>query len=61
MADLWAALCLVLVIEGLLLFAAPGAWRRAVEEIRGQPDARLRVIGGTMVVLGLMALYWVRG
>ena len=25
MSDLWAALCLVAVIEGLLLFVAPGS------------------------------------
>ena len=29
MTDLWSALCLVAVLEGLLLFAMPDAWRRA--------------------------------
>jgi uncharacterized protein YjeT (DUF2065 family) len=29
--ELLAALCLVLVIEGLFLFAAPKAWQRMVE------------------------------
>ena len=32
MPDLWAALCLVAVLEGLVLFAAPGAWTRAATE-----------------------------
>jgi hypothetical protein len=33
MADLWAAMCLVLVLEGLVLFAAPGAWKRAIAQL----------------------------
>jgi len=32
-SDLWAALCLVLVIEGLFLFAAPAAWKRMVAQL----------------------------
>ena len=32
-ADLVAALCLVLVLEGLLLFAAPGLWKQAVAQL----------------------------
>ena len=60
MADLWAALCLVLVIEGLLLFALPDAWKGAVGWIRAQPRPRLRAAGGTMVAVGLVALYLIR-
>lgn len=61
MADLLAALCLVLVIEGLLLFAAPGAWRQAAEMLRRLDDRTLRQVGGALVVVGLLALYAVRG
>jgi uncharacterized protein YjeT (DUF2065 family) len=51
-----AALCLVLVIEGLFLFAVPQVWQRMAEQMR-QLDARqLRVIGGVMVAIGLLAL-----
>jgi len=31
MTDLWAALALVAVLEGLALFAFPNLWRRAAE------------------------------
>jgi uncharacterized protein YjeT (DUF2065 family) len=58
--DLWAALCLVLVIEGLLLFAMPAAWKEAVTWILAQPQARLRAAGATMVVVGLAALWLLR-
>ena len=61
MSDLWAALCLVLVIEGLLLLVAPAVWKQAASELLGQPDRALRVAGGVMVAAGLLALFWVRG
>ncbi len=56
MKEFAAALCLVLVIEGLFLFAATDAWKRTMEQMR-QVDARaLRMIGGAMVAIGLVAL-----
>lgn len=58
--DLLAALCLVLVIEGLVLFAGPGAWKRLAEQIREVPDAVLRRLGAGMIVVGLIALQLVR-
>jgi uncharacterized protein YjeT (DUF2065 family) len=60
MADLWAALCLVLVIEGLFLFAAPGGWKRMAEQMQQMPDATLRQFGVGMVGVGLLCLYLVR-
>ena len=59
--DLLAALCLVVLIEGLLLFAAPNAWKRTDADLSTQPAGRLRAIGGGMVIIGLVALYFVRG
>lgn len=59
--DLLSALCLVAVIEGLLLFAAPGAWKRTAAQMLDQPERRLRNIGGALVIAGLLALYFVRG
>lgn len=55
---LWAALCLVLVLEGLLLFAAPGGWKRLVEQARQLDERSLRMIGLGMIVVGLIALQW---
>ena len=59
-ADLWAALCLVAVLEGLLLFAAPGAWKRMAERLQELPERNLRLYGGGMVLFGLIALQFVR-
>lgn len=56
---LTAALCLVLVIEGLFLFAAPNAWRRMAEQMRQLEPQRLRVIGGALMAVGVIALQFV--
>jgi uncharacterized protein YjeT (DUF2065 family) len=58
--DFLAALCLVLVIEGLMLFGAPQLWRAMAEQMKSFSDRDLRVGGGVMVVLGLLLLQWVR-
>ena len=51
MKDLWAALCLVAVLEGLFLFLAPGGWKKAAEQLHAMPDANLRTVGGFGVAL----------
>ncbi|HST28973.1 MAG TPA: DUF2065 domain-containing protein [Rudaea sp.] len=51
-----AALCLVLVLEGLFLFAAPQAWQRMAEQMRRLDPRQLRLIGGIMVAVGLLVL-----
>ena len=56
MHELFAALCLVFVIEGLLLFAAPHAWQRMVEQMRQLEPRQLRIIGGVMVGVGVLLL-----
>ncbi|MEZ0470554.1 DUF2065 domain-containing protein [Luteimonas salinilitoris] len=60
MTDLWAALCLVAVLEGLMLFAAPRGWKRAAEQMLAMPDRQLRTIGGIVLAVGILALYLIR-
>ncbi len=60
MNDLWAALALVAVLEGLILFAFPRGWKRTVEELLKLPDERLRSAGASILVVGLAALYLIR-
>ena len=40
MSDLWASLCLVAVLEGLLLFAFPAAWKRMAEQMQSMENHR---------------------
>ena len=56
MSELAAALCLVLVLEGLFLFAAPRAWKRMAERMQQIDPRSMRMIGGAMVLVGLVAL-----
>ena len=60
MSDLWAALCLVAVLEGLVLFAFPGAWKRMAEQMQALQSRQLRIGGALLLGAGLVALYLVR-
>ncbi len=60
MEALLTALSLVLVIEGLLPFAAPALWRRGVQRVLASDDAALRRVGLVSMALGLVLLYSVR-
>ena len=60
-SDLFAALALVLVIEGLLPFAAPGHLRKTLAAMLELEDRVLRLMGLGSMLLGLLILYFVRG
>jgi uncharacterized protein YjeT (DUF2065 family) len=60
MSDLWAALCLVAVLEGLVLFAFPDAWKRMAEQMQAMQSRQLRIGGALLLTAGLAALYLVR-
>jgi len=59
-AALLQALCLVAVVEGLFLFAAPGPWRRTMEQLLARTDPGLRRIGAAVLLAGLASLWWMR-
>ncbi|MGQ0801542.1 MAG: DUF2065 domain-containing protein [Pseudomarimonas sp.] len=59
-SDLLAALCLVLVIEGLVLFVGPAAWKRVAQQLLEVPEGSLRMSGAVMIGIGLIALQLVR-
>ena len=61
MADsLWAALALVLVIEGLLPFLAPRLWRESFAKLVTLSDGQLRFIGLASIAIGLAAFWLAR-
>ena len=60
MEALLTALSLVLVLEGLLPFAAPALWRRGMLRMLASDDAVLRRVGLVSMALGLVLLYSVR-
>lgn len=59
--DWWlTASALVLVLEGLLPFAAPGQWRALFKRITELNDGQIRFFGLTSIVLGLLLLMLIR-
>jgi len=55
--EIWAALALVLIIEGLLPFISPGGYRRMVQQMAELPDQTLRLTGLFLIVVGLLVLW----
>lgn len=60
MSDLWAALCLVLVLEGLMLFVSPTGWQQMARRLLEIEPKQLRIGGALMVIVGLICLQIVR-
>lgn len=58
--DLLAAFALYLVLEGLLPFASPRAWRETLKNIAELDDARIRRMGLVSMAAGVALLYFVR-
>jgi len=58
--DLWAALALMLVIEGILPFANPAGFRRMLRMAGEMDDSSLRNGGLVTMLAGLLLLYLVR-
>lgn len=54
------ALALMLVIEGLLPFFSPGAWRRVFERAVQMSDGQIRFIGLTSMIAGvaILLIFW---
>ncbi len=61
MSDFLAALGLVFMIEGLVFAAFPGPAKRAVASVLETPEPTLRMIGIGSAVIGLLAVWLVRG
>lgn len=59
MQELFVALALVMVIEGIWPFLSPASFRRVLSAVAGEGDAALRVAGLLSMVLGLGVLYLV--
>lgn len=59
-SDLWAALALLLVFEGLMPFISPAGFKRSMAQIQEMPDQSLRIIGLASMIAGVVLLYWIR-
>lgn len=53
---LLAACALMLVLEGLLPFFSPAAWRRLFEQATRLSDGQIRFLGLSSMLIGLVLL-----
>ncbi len=54
--SLWLAFALMLVLEGLLPFIAPKAWRSTFENLLTLHDGQIRFLGLGSILLGLILM-----
>jgi uncharacterized protein len=61
MDDYWtsllAAFALMLILEGLLPFLSPGAWREAFRRLIEMTDGQIRFVGLGSMIAGLLLLF----
>ncbi len=58
--DLFAAIGLLLVLEGILPFLSPNRVKRTLSEISRLDNRTLRSAGLISMLTGLAVLYWLR-
>jgi uncharacterized protein YjeT (DUF2065 family) len=58
--DLWAALALMLVLEGILPFLSPDSMRRLLQSMSEVDNRSLRISGLVSMLAGVGLLYLVR-
>jgi uncharacterized protein YjeT (DUF2065 family) len=57
---LLTAVALMLVFEGILPFLAPGLWREMLRRVSEWDDGRIRFLGLTLMLIGLLILFFAR-
>ena len=56
--DLWVALCLLLVIEGMMPFLYPEKWQSWLTQVVEAEPSALRWVGLAMMISGSLLLMW---
>lgn len=55
--QLAVAVCLMLVLEGIVPFLYPARWRQMVTALAGSEDSTLRLMGFASMLAGLVLLW----
>jgi hypothetical protein len=59
-SDLWVALALLLVLEGVLPALSPRNYRKAVLSLVQLDDRAIRTAGLVLMVVGAVLVYWLK-
>lgn len=54
------AIALMLVLEGIVPFVFPGAWRETFRKLLQMEDGQIRFMGLVAMLMGLLILFLVR-
>jgi len=61
MSNYWlAALGLMLVLEGIMPFLFPAVWRETLRKVAGFHDGQVRFLGLSLMLSGLLLIYWLK-
>jgi uncharacterized protein len=61
MSDYWfVALGLMLVLEGIMPFIFPREWRETLRKVAEFQDGQVRFIGLSLMLSGLLLIYWIK-
>ena len=52
------AIAIVMIIEGIGPMLFPGKWQQFLRDVSAQPVEQLRTIGGVMVTVGAVSLFF---
>ena len=58
--DLWVALALMLVLEGVLPALSPRGYRRAILSMAELDDRIIRIAGLALMLVGAALVYWLK-
>ncbi|MGD9662345.1 MAG: DUF2065 domain-containing protein [Porticoccaceae bacterium] len=58
--ELAKAFCLLLVIEGVMPFIAPGRWRQLAAKLAQIDDRTMRIIGFASMLTGAVLLFLIK-
>lgn len=58
--ELFRALALVCVIEGLMPFLAPARWRETLQQLADVNRNQIRGFGAVLIGIGVVALQFIR-
>jgi len=58
--ELFAAIALVLILEGIVPFISPNALRKTYQRLMEMNDQAIRVTGLISMIAGVLLLTWVR-
>ncbi len=61
MGDYWLiAFGLMLVLEGIMPFLFPAEWRETLRKVAQFQDGQVRFLGLTLMLSGLILIYWIK-